>query len=410
MKLFVKILLITVALIALYTGGMYATFSIPDEAVAPNGLASIEQIHRGGTYHRVLSIEAPASLNMLDRWTDSVMMLISISARPGYPMESALMDALVVIPPEEIVANLGNLEAYDSWPKWQYARYWHGYLTIVRPALTVVDYSTIILVNEVLMYALMLFTIAVVWRRLGRFAALSLGAVLLLCGAVIVPMCLQFSTCFYIALGGMSLILLFPRLTATTSALAVTMYVIGSVTAFFDFLTTPMLVAGWCTIAALLLRRDCDGRTLLRLMGVALAMWFAGYAVTWSSKWLIAQLLVDYNVLGDAIDQMQVRLATGMDRVTDASKASFTAHFLLVQGLLTVGLLAYAWIRRRRLGTRYLWLLVVAVMPSLWYLVMLNHTLNHLYFVWRSSFVIYWAVALYLWYTLRRRRRREPAV
>jgi len=60
---------------------------------------------------------------------------------------------------------------------------------------------------------------------------------------------------------------------------------------------------------------------------------------------------------------------------------------LLLTGLYTLAPAAYALIRRRgvRANYRALALVIPALVPVMWYIVMANHSIDHTYFTYRSA-------------------------
>ena len=130
-----------------------------------------------------------------------------------------------------------------------YARYWHGYTVLLRPLLCVFNYWQIRMVNYILLSLLAMFTVFLLYREVGAKFALTFAVTLLISNFMIVPMALQFSTCYYIAFGAICLFLMGSRFTETAKDRILVFFLIGAVCSFMDLLTTPILTLGLPVVA-----------------------------------------------------------------------------------------------------------------------------------------------------------------
>ena len=76
---------------------------------------------------------------------------------------------------------------------------------------------------------------------------------------------------------------------------------------------------------------------------------------------------------------------------------------LIIGFILVMAALAALYIyKHRRITRQYGWLLILAMMPVAWFVVMKNHSLQHIFFTWRDFLITVWCLILYIFLTLRK--------
>ncbi|MBQ1325459.1 MAG: hypothetical protein IIY52_05510, partial [Solobacterium sp.] len=116
--------------------------------------------------------------------------------------------------------------------------------------------------------------------------------------------------------------------------------------------------------------------------------WVLGYGLMWSSKWVLASVLTDANVLGDGLAQV-------LYRTSGPDTQSFSAGQVIMKNLQLVGYKAFLIILivivlyyikclvkdgyRLKWCNNNLLFFVVAVMPFVWMAVVKNHCYVHSY-------------------------------
>ena len=99
---------------------------------------------------------------------------------------------------------------------------------------------------------------------------------------------------------------------------------------FMDFLTYPIVTLGVPLIALLLLSLKDDRvnfLTGLRKIIICSVLWTAGYAVSWTTKWILASVVLKKNVLLDAAGQAAFRIAGDAEQAAnhrEALRANFS--------------------------------------------------------------------------------------
>ena len=195
----------------------------------------------------------------------------------------------------------GNFKGLN---KESYGRYWHGYQVTLKPLMTIMDYSAIRILNYILFSLLIVVCSWLIYRKIGKAACGLFVLSLALINFPIVPLSLQFSTCFYLSFLSMIAVMVFPRLVEKDDNLYCTFFIIGGITSFMDFLTTPQLTLGLPMIVCLLMSNRKDKWKYVIYISIA---WALGYGLIWASKWLVGYLLTGTNILADAMESAKLR-------------------------------------------------------------------------------------------------------
>lgn len=425
MKTIKRLTLIYIILLAVFTALITAVFCIPTSLVRENVEKSAMQIEEDGLWYKPFGFY----LFQIDNMTDCQMLRMNASADSKHPVWAAMMaeqyenvsDSLhpyyEVVENTKYIARTGRT-SFDQYSN--YARYWHGYQIFLRPLLTVFSYHTIILINYILLSLLMLFVIYASYRTMGGLFAITIGASLIATNIFIVPLALQFSTCYYIALLGMALLMLRQEYVSDKTRCLSLFFIIGGITSYMDFLTTPLLTLGMPLVVMMAIRKRMkrDGKEFLSDFKTILSnsvSWGAGYSLLWISKWIIGSLFTGYNIFESAMSNAKLRIG---DTIVFGGKemamsdfihlvfnkvcAAVSVYGIILFILAVIAVIAIYIYRHRRQTRQYGWLIVVAMMPVVWFAVMKNHSLQHIFFTWRDFLLTVWCAALYICLTLRK--------
>ncbi|MDD3429503.1 MAG: hypothetical protein PHG02_05830 [Oscillospiraceae bacterium] len=190
-------------------------------------------------------------------------------------------------------------------------------------------------------------------------------------------------------------------------------FICGSVTNFIDFLTTPLISLGLPLAIYLMLRLKNQQSgffaNCVRIVTVSFC-WGLGYALTWVSKWVIGSVVLQKNVLAEA-------MLSAAERTNGQADATFThgevilknirlftqfkvPEILLAATTLILGLwLLYVCFKKRTISP--LWqhapFAGLALYPYLWYFVLANHSYHHAFFTFRTQIILPFAVCGCMW-------------
>ena len=312
-----------------------------------------------------------------------------------------------------------------SDPSYQtYARYWHGYLVFLTPALCVFNCIQIRTLNLVLQTLMVLWVCWLLWRKGLRRMLLPYILTLMLLRADIIHDSLQFSSMFYLFnIASIFLLLFFKRLRHGEGMLYF-FFCIGIGTSFLDLLTSPLVTWGIPAVMALAL---CDDekpvRQLARLIKSGVA-WVLGYVGFWSCKWLIGSLLTGNNIFDDALSTVATRTSDVWDgeplsvgKLFYSLFHSITLNPAMLAALILVAVLFVVTLRlSRRQNYRLkgdlpivLPYAAAALAPFAWYICTINHSYIHYFYTHKSLAVTAFAGMAMLTELVHQARKREPS-
>ena len=267
-KYIAKFMLHLVIAISLATSLMIAVYALPTSPILEHAKEFPELI-KG---EKALWFETNMSQNSphatLDVHTDSLMILNAI-----YPIDNSAIQAAMLNPrwlgrDESPINTLidvldGDFELTKksidrenpSWGRvngvidWDnnivfYPRYWHGYLTILKPTLIFANVQEIIVINSYLQFLLMMAAILLFHQKLGLYYSAAFILILLTMNPITMAQSFQFYAVFYIMLISIILIMWQNQKIVDRGLYPFFFFWIGIFTAFLDFLTAPIVTLG----------------------------------------------------------------------------------------------------------------------------------------------------------------------
>lgn len=292
-----------------------------------------------------------------------------------------------------------------------YARYWHGYLLILKPLLYLMDYWELRILNSLLQTALAVIIAIVIWeeKKQKRYVLAFLTSYALLM-PMAVGQSLQYSSVFYLSFLGILYAVRHKSALAEKSRYVYFFLILGMLTSFFDLLTYPLAVWGlpliWWFVA---LGDRLDGKQRVKKIAASAGAWVFGYGFFWVLKWILATLILGRNVIADAIESIFYRVG----EVDEYAKALLQAYHrwevlytnwrVYENGVFSAILIAWVvwgiyhhlrgrWEGRPGNGA----CLLISLSSLVWYLVLSNHTTIHHIFTYRIYNVAILAVIIFI--------------
>jgi len=391
-----------ILLMVLFSTLLILTSKLPSSIVREHIKASLPTLYSEGLYPRKFNFK----LFQQDNYTDTIMLFEAASVDSDAAIHSALTNS--IYKSSDFMSLTKDLDNYlqgktSDLTEFQYARYWHGYLVVLRPLFLLFDYSKIRIVNYVCFFGLLTLLL----YRLTKMLGVNVSAIFLisqLLGAVFfVPINLQFSWTFYIAYAA-SLFVLSKRSDMIYQKLMVFMFVVGGLTSFIDLLVTPIITLGFPLICYMYKNDNCK-RKVVEVIGASFC-WGIGYALIWGSKWVLVDLIAGTNIINDAISQMAARVSgtwNGME-LSLSNIVYFCYKALDGQGLfyscLIVAMMLiiafFVSIRSKSAIIESCYLLLIACMTPIWFMVLREHSIQHGWFTWRALTVSIFALLLFV--------------
>lgn len=381
---------------------------IPTHSIIENVKTSSILLEKEGAYKEIANFK----LFQLDNYTDALMLNIAASVNSEHPIDAAMLNRYhwngdcMGMAKSNLLYLSGNTKDLEQLI---YGRYWHGYQIYLRPLLTIMDYQEIRIANYICLCGLLLSILALLWKKIGKSPCIIFAISLLIINFPIVPLSMQFSTCFYIAFLGMICILQWPKFTQKTENMLATFFCLGSFCAFFDLLTTPQLTLGLPLITMLLLQKKNKKWKLVITSSIA---WALGYGLLWMSKWVIAFIFTGQNIILDALHQASLRtngLYKGME-LTIPNIANFIWDNIsekglqwIIWGALVMLFVLFAIYYKHQKGIErqkdWCWLLIIMGIVPIWFLFLREHSIQHGWFTWRAGLLCIFSLLLWIYYT-----------
>ena len=316
-----------------------------------------------------------------------------------------------------------NSTSADSPNVISYARYWHGYASILKPLLACpgLHYGHIRSINTVIQLGLFaLFCVGLI-----KLHKIELVPAFVICWVFMNPlcttMCLQFSTCTIITFFSLNYIVY--KLAKGRENLpfcGIFFTCIGIVTSYLDLLTFPLITLGIPLLTYMCLRDEKDSIPLFESVKKIVFLgwsWCIGYAGMWAGKWVLATLVTDENIIANAYNAMLIRASsvnkTDHFNVLDVLVKQVHAMDLIVLISFVFAIICSFYILFRKYGKTSLkensnavLYLLIMIMPVFWYSVLKNHAYMHGYFTYRNLAVSVLAIMLILTSFLKTKEER----
>ena len=362
-------------------------YCIPPERIEAQLVRSSDTLKAEGTYPEL----TPYAVSILDNWTDSIMLLEAAFPSEDPPLVSAMQVKRYAygddFPDQSLVQYAENGAYHYIQP---YPQYWHGYLVFLKPLLSLLDFSGIRAVNACGQLLVAALIVLLLWKQ-GRKAFIL---PYLLSIAMLMPLalakCMQFSSCYYIfSLSSLAMLLLKEDALNSRRPLLIFFYT-GIATAYFDFLSYPISTFGVPAVFYLLRRDSLRPRETLRAFLLALLMWGVGYGGMWLGKLVVGSWITGLNYFQEADSHVghwfngERWFSVGYVLYYNLRDFIYTPVSLFAlpwAGLLLIQILRSPYrASASALIAAALPYAILALLPFLWYLVMLNPSGVHFFF------------------------------
>lgn len=381
MKHIKRFLITTICLLFIYVISLTVVFCFPNNWIQENVNTSVEILNSEQDYPAYIFHSDAVSL---DNFTDKLILQKAIKTQRNPLLYGMDVD--------------------------NYSRYWHGYHIITRVLLV---FCNILQIRYLLMMAFyLLFGITCIhlYKRFQMAGTLPfiLGMVSIYPNTVNIS--LQFSSAFLLTLIFTNIILLYYEKLNENIFLA--FFIFGSITNFFDLLTTPIITLGVPLLFLLLLSKESIMNKIKIIIKTSV-LWGTGYAVTWTAKWLLGSLILQKNVLKEAKESISIRTAGTEAYVLDRKFTymtnwenivpPFSIKYIIILFILCAVFLfllckKYNGLSEKIIGL--LPLLLVGSYPFIWYYILGNHSQIHHFFTYRTQLIFVIAILLFFFYPI----------
>ncbi len=303
-----------------------------------------------------------------------------------------------------------------------YARYWHGYLIILRPLLSVMSYMQIrYLYMAIHMIAFVAIALKIE-KRFDRKMMWGWVVSMIAVNFVALPFSLQYSWVFFIMYGVLCYIdRCYGKNRRIDSVSAASIFLVtGMLTSFIDLLTAPLLTLGIPLLYFLMIRirleKEVSCKRNIVMMTALSASWAAGYIGCWAMKWILAIPILKENLIAEAVMRIGVQTkgsvelgASGGENVSSSlfKALAYNVYALLPPGLtheieldiwmpffvvifICIVILAILFVRFHESTDKlisYIPIGILMLYPYLWYAVTTRHAQVHPMFTYRDQII-----------------------
>ncbi|MFV0463350.1 MAG: hypothetical protein ACK5MP_09200 [Nostocoides sp.] len=378
-----------------FFGGLVLGQMVPDKPV----IQRLAQAVDDGTY-------GPSSLpDRMGGISDSFTECVVVGTGLGAPPDQSALYRAAYMPRISNCASGGGQIKTLSWggevdPS-PYFKYWAGYTVLVRPVLAIAGMEGVRLVIGALLAAGIAVGVGGFARRSTWPLAVMLFGPLLIASNVMSTPSTALSNALALAVMFAGLGISAWAAPRGMAAVALVSMMAGSLYCYVDLLTNPPLA--WMltmSVTAIIVARTVGARSAMASSLIAGLAWILGFGLTWVSRWLIAMAWVGPAQTLAVVKENVAFRTTGSNPVVQSGIGQgITANtqwwwtrvpsaapllWLLLAALVVAGTV---WlIRSRHLpGWRAVAaLLIPALVPVLWYVVMSNHSQIHAFFTYRA--------------------------
>ena len=370
---------------------------LPKDKIKANASSAVFTFSKEGTYN--IPFFEPnyilAYSMRLDNFMDAVILNVAVDNESKLSVPEKSVSNMYYhdekIGPVKSFENVFKENAEANQP---YVRYWFGTIPLIRLLLVFMQYQNIRYLNMIALFLLLAITIIAIERKIGIKYAIAYMISISLCGIIIIPMSLQFSPMFYITFGASLAVTLLYDKKSFKNICPYIFLMIGSLTAFCDLLTAPLMSFGIPIILLMILRKKNNNYTLKEniIFIVKLGIiWILSYAMTYLAKWLIASVILQNNEVEIAWNKFMFRVDKDneygkISTIYQNFKTYFNNNVLIGLGIFTVIYCAIAINKKyyKNIDWKHIFIILcISIVPYLWYLVLTNHSGIHFWMTYR---------------------------
>lgn len=348
--------------------------------------------------------------NILDNYTDSLMINIAVTNKEHTSILEKTAGSYYWDLPKgaDSQINWTDSAIKKNTTIESYARYWHGYLIVLKPLLTIFSYSEIRTINLLGQVGISLIIAILLFKRKNILFSLSFLGTFIFFIPNITGKSLQYSTVIYptyIAI----IYLLWKYKYLSDFSLRNIYLILGMSIAFFDLLTFPIVSLVYLLSFDLILhKKENMSESFLNIIKKGI-LWGCGYFGMWFAKWILASLIMRENIIKEAINRIFLR--TG-DNVASTHKITYSnviseTFIYLPKRLILLYLLIYTIILiifikynntyfSKSLLYENITLITISTFPLIWFFITKNHSMIHSFFTYRNYAAVFLPIIFFI--------------
>lgn len=288
-----------------------------------------------------------------------------------------------------------------------YVRYWMGFRIFIRPLLCVFSYSGICWILSLAFFLFAFAAVSLTQSAAGLYPALCLGSAIALINPAISAHSPQFAGCFLL---GFSFCAAALKRRKDDGAYVFMFCLFGALTQYFDFYTAPVVTLGLPLILILEAGRIREKR-FARTLAI-IGAWLYGYVMMWICKLALTTVFTDvngfYDGFGSFFGRVGIRIVEGSEQYYNGAMALKSVWSVAFPGSLTVLTAAVFGAALIAATVLYVFfgggedkeyaasMLVITLLPFLWYAAAAQPSNIHAWFQYRGLAVVFFGAPLYI--------------
>ena len=421
MKQALKIIITYFVLILSFIVLLTVSCIFPSKYIKENVEQSSKSLSQEGNRLRTKIIGRDTIMEF-DNYTDALMINTAYSIDNKTPLYSSFVARKNYIPEitekiyEDTSGELKSASKYEhhnevgeledtvngeKLESFEYARYWHGYLTVLRPLLLIANLGQIRIIFTIVLFLLFIVFAYLIYKKINLTVAAIFTMGLISIEYFYLGFSMQGIFIFFITM--ISSIILLAK-NGKMENLSIFFFAIGMLTNFFDFLTVPMVTYAIPMILYFLLKQKEEKVTVKNVLIDSIKygmLWGIGYGLTWIIKWILVDFIYNKDIVKTAIAQVFYR-STGTNKIkfSESIKRNFEYEakflpitivitFIIIDIELAIGKLK---IKTNKFNIKsyiieILPYLILGVMPIIWYSILKDHSYKHAFFTYRNILI-----------------------
>lgn len=393
---------------------------IPEENIQENITKSAKFLKQQGDERIPFEVNGRITYN--DNCTDAIMLNIIYSLDRDNIVESIIKARRNYIP--NVSTNFvedtkGNLKfESDKYlmtheleklvngveqKSYDYARYWHGYIIILIPLLLLFDVIGVrISLQIILLTFLVILLYFIAKKRNCKYSFIYLISFIAL------DMFIWINT-----IQGMFVMILAVIISVfvangkiNSKNINLLLFIIGGLTAYFDFLTVPLVSLLLPLITYNLVNiRDTSLKTEFINFIKNSISWGIGYLGLWTAKWIISDLFFGTDIFKLCIEQIFFRIGTeGYNQVEHLSIWAILYNFAVSVNYTMGALYLITFIicfctliskgKKHYFTSQKIYYYLCAIIPIAWYGVIAQHSYQHYFYTYKTLLITLISVML----------------
>ena len=371
--------------------------TIPTDSMIKNARASVDIFKIEGTHPQVIH---GYQATTLDNYTDAWMFRNAFYNGDESSWQKALnvyyygyLDGETNDVCESMIAWLAGKEGYE---RLSYARYWHGYLTILKPLLFFWDYGDIRGLFKFIELALLIYVCVLLNKRQLTHFIPAFTAAMICIEFQVIGMSLQYSWVFMIAmLFSIAILRQYPYGMEKFFGGACFL-IIGMMTSYFDFLTYPLFTLGMPLLFLIICEKgeNKNSPPIVFTVFKNSVYWAVGYIGMWVQKWIYCTVFTGENLIADGVQAVVNRSSREVNgeqiRYWQTLRVNMAplCKYPYVIAVLAAAIIIFFLCKKNDKGTfskdAFIAYLYVAILPFGWYAISINHSYIHSFMTYKS--------------------------